>query len=501
MNRKKKLLFNTVCSLIYQVVSLVCGFILPRLILSAYGSNVNGLVSSITHMLGFFTLCECGMGAVVQSSLYKPFAEHDEKEVSMIIRSARKFFNIVAGILIAYIIALIFLYPVVIGDAFSPTFTIFLLLAMSISYFAQYYFGITYKLLLQADQLAYIQYIVNSIVLILNVITSVIFIKIGCSIQIVKLASSVLFLIQPLSMALYVRKHYHIDRHIVYTEEPIKQKWNGLAQHIANVVLSNTDTTVLTVFSTLANVSIYAVYHLVVNGMTQLLNSVSIGIKAFLGNVYYIDDEKRLTKTFSMLEWFMHTVTTLFFGVTLVLIIPFVKVYTVGINDADYIVPSFAVVITLAQTVYCLRLPYSMMIQAAGHYKQTQMSALIEAGLNIVISIIVVFHYGLVGVAVGTFVAMLYRTVYFAVYLSRNILYRHIKYFVKNILVDVISFCVMYSSTRWVQLTEVSFGGWIWMAVIVFLLCLVECIIINVFLYYKNVMQLKDYIVKGKKLR
>jgi len=483
------------------VLSLVCGFILPRLIISAYGSNINGLVSSITHLLGFFTLCECGMGAVVQSSLYKPLAEHDDKEVSKIIRSAQKFFNIVAGILIVYIIALAFLYPVVIRGAFSSAFTILLLLAMSISYFAQYYFGITYKLLLQADQMAYIQYIVNSVVLILNVIANVLLIEIGCSIQIVKLASSVLFLLQPLSMALYVRKHYHIDRHIAYREEPIKQKWNGLAQHIATVVLGNTDTTVLTFFSTLSNVSIYAVYHLVVNGMTQLLQSVSIGIKAFLGNVYYIDDDKRLIKTFSMLEWFMHTVTTLLFGVTLVLIIPFVKVYTIGISDADYVVPFFAVVITLAQTVYCLRLPYNMMIQAAGHYKQTQVSALIEAGLNIVISVIVVFRYGLVGVAIGTFVAMLYRTVYFAVYLSRNILHRHIKYFIKNVLVDVISFCVMYSSTCWVELTKVSIGGWIRMAVVVFVICLVECLIINIVLYNENIVQLKDYIVKMKRTK
>ncbi|NLA84082.1 MAG: sugar isomerase, partial [Clostridiales bacterium] len=55
---------------------------------------------------------------------------------------------------------------------------------------------------------------------------------------------------------------------------------------------------------------------------------------------------------------------------------------------------------------------------AAGHYKQTQMSAIIEMLLNIIISIALVFRWGLVGVAIGTFIAMAYRTCYLALYLS-----------------------------------------------------------------------------------
>lgn len=45
--RKQRLAKNTASSLIYQVTTLICGFIVPRLILSAYGSAVNGVVNSI----------------------------------------------------------------------------------------------------------------------------------------------------------------------------------------------------------------------------------------------------------------------------------------------------------------------------------------------------------------------------------------------------------------------------------------------------------------------
>ena len=72
MTRKMKLMLNSTSSLIYQLITIVCGFVLPRFFLTHYGSEVNGLVSSITQFLGFISLAECGVGAVVQSTLYKP---------------------------------------------------------------------------------------------------------------------------------------------------------------------------------------------------------------------------------------------------------------------------------------------------------------------------------------------------------------------------------------------------------------------------------------------
>ena len=66
--RGKKLALNTVTSLLLQIVSVLSGFILPRLILGAFGTNVNGLVNSISQFLGVITLLDLGVGAVVQSS-------------------------------------------------------------------------------------------------------------------------------------------------------------------------------------------------------------------------------------------------------------------------------------------------------------------------------------------------------------------------------------------------------------------------------------------------
>ena len=82
--RKKKLFLNTIFSLTYQIVTVVCGLILPRLFLQTYGSQTNGLVSSISQFLGIISFVELGIGAVVQSALYKPLADSDSDKINSI---------------------------------------------------------------------------------------------------------------------------------------------------------------------------------------------------------------------------------------------------------------------------------------------------------------------------------------------------------------------------------------------------------------------------------
>ncbi len=494
MNRGKKLAFNSLSSLIYQLITIVCGFILPRMYLTVYGSAVNGLITSITQFLGFISLCELGVGAVVQSALYKPLAQNDTVGVSKIAISSERFFRGIAYILLGYTAVLTVFYPLKTIESFDYGYTVLLILVMSVSTFAQYYFGMTYRLILTADQLGFIHYTVHSITLVLNTLCCILLMQANASIHIVKLVTSMIFLLQPICISVIAKRRYHIDRKIVLTEEPIKQKWNGLTQHIATVVLGNTGTIVLTLMSTLENVSIYGVYHLVVNGVKQVILSLTNGVQAMMGNMLVKNERKELDSTFEFFEWLIHTVVTAVFAITAFLIVPFVSVYTSGVTDVNYIVPVFAYLITLAEATYCLRLPYNIMVLAAGHYKQTQWSAIIEAGINIVISILTVSKWGLVGVAIGTISAMLYRTVYLAWYLRNNIINRKFVHYLRHMAVNVLSVAVFFLIVgllpSFYSLTEQTYLSWIILAVKTGITCMLVVIPINLLCYRRLVVKM-----------
>ena len=488
--RKKRLFYNTVSSLVFQVVTIICGFIIPRLILNTYGSSVNGLLNSIVQFLGIIAFLELGVGAVVQSALYKPLAEKKKDDVSKIISSANKFFRRLAKILLVYVIVLVILYPILAAKEFDYAYTATLIVAISISSFAQYYFGIVNRLLLTADQRGYIQYTAQTIAVIGNTIACYVLIALGCSIQIVKLTTSIIYLIQPFAIYLYVRRHYHIDTKIKYDKEPIPQKWNGIAQHVAAVILDGTDTVVLTLFSTLANVSIYSMYFLVVKGVKQLFLSMTNGITSLIGELWAKQELDELNKTFGWIEWVIHTGTAFVFGVTAVLIVPFVRVYTLGIHDADYIQPLFAALIVAANAGHCLRLPYNIMILAAGHYKQTQSNYIVAAVLNVVVSILAVKAWGLVGVAIGTLIAMGYQTIWMAWYDSKHLIKWPFKNFVKQLLVDIGTVALCAAASPIFSMRTVSYLGWFINAVEVAIIWLVLMIVINLIFYRDKALRL-----------
>lgn len=490
--RNKLLAKNTVASLIAQITTLICGFILPRLFLQHFGSEVNGLVNSIVQFLSVISFLELGVGAVVESSLYKPLAEKDNQQISKVMVSANKFFQRLAQILFIYVLILMLVYPLIANQNLGFLYTATLIAAISISSFAQYYFGIANALLLNADQRGYIQYNAQTVTVVLNTAVCAVMISMNGTIQMVKLATSLIYLARPLALHFYVKRHYQIDWKIKYTEEPIKQKWNGVAQHIAAVVLDGTDTIVLTVFSTLSNVSIYSVYFLVIKGVKALFLSMTNGIQALIGELWAKQELEKLKGFFAWVEWVIHTGTTYVFSCTAALIVPFVQVYTFGINDANYIQPVFAVLLTLANAMHCLRLPYNIMVLAAGHYRQTQKNYIVAAILNILVSILTVKVWGLIGVAIGTLVAMTYQTMWLAVYDSRHFIFWSLKNVTKQFAIDTLSAALIIVFGSQMSLKEPSYINWIFMAVNVAVMALVVVVGMNLVFYKNRVKQLAN---------
>lgn len=485
--RKLLLAKNTAASLIAQITTLICGFILPRLFLQHYGSEVNGLVNSISQFLSVIAFLELGVGAVVQSSLYKPLAEKDNQQISKVMVSANKFFQRLARILLVYVISLMIIYPFIANQNFGFIYTATLIAAISISSFAQYYFGIVNSLLLNADQRGYIQYNAQTVTIILNTIVCAIMISMNGTIQVVKLVTSLIYLARPVILQIYVNNHYAINWKIKYTQEPIKQKWNGVAQHVASVVLDGTDTIVLTVFSTLSNVSIYSVYFLVVKGVKTLFLSITNGIQALIGELWAKQELEQLKNFFGWIEWLIHTGTTYVFSCTAALIVPFIQVYTLGIRDANYIQPTFAILLTLANAMHCLRLPYNIMVLAAGHYKQTQRNYIVAAILNIVVSVLTVKIWGLIGVAIGTLVAMTYQTIWLAIYDSRHFIYWPLKKVIRQFLVDIISSFLIISFGSHIVLKDITYFNWFFMAIKVAIVALFVAFCLNI-LFYRSKM-------------
>lgn len=500
--RSKKALKNIIVSVLLQIITIVCGFIIPKMIIQNFGSSVNGLVTSIVQFLAYITLLESGIGPVVKAALYKPIAEKDEKQIANVLKASEKFFKTLSYIFIVYIIVLCVIYPTVINSEFDIPFTVSLIIIIAISTFSEYFFGITYKLFLHAEQKSYIASTIQIVTTIINTIVIILLIKLKCSIHVVKLASTIIFVFRPILQNLYVKKKYNINLKNADSNYKLEKKWDGLAQHIASVVHENTDVVILTIFSTLPEISVYSVYLLVVNGVKNLVLALSGGIDASFGDMIAKNEKEILNKSFKTYELFYYTIITIFFTCTMILIVPFVEVYTSGISDVNYSRPLFAFFIVLAEFVFCIRVPYNSITLAAGHFKETKNGAWVEAGINIIVSCILVIKFGIIGVAIGTLIAMLIRTVEFLIYASKNILQRDVKECIKMILIIAFQIILIYiiKIIFFEKFAINTYIDWIIYAIIICTIVSIIVIITNMLIYkedFKNsVNQLTDMIKK-----
>lgn len=448
---------STIWSVIKYVALILYGLILPREILLACGSEMNGVLRSVSQFLSYTILFEFGICAVIPAALYRPLAEGNFRQISAVLSSGSRVFHKIAGACVVYTLLLALLFPRLSGVSDSLP----LILVIGFGTLVRYAIGLPEEILVIADQKGYIVYRLQTAAIAISLVLQIMLLRSGKSLAIVQLAGTMISILQILTVWLYVRTHYSIDPKIRWTEEPIPQKWNGIAQHVAFFVLENTDIILLTIFTTFREVSVYSVYFMVISGIRRIFMAVSHSIQPKLGELKAKGDHHELNRFFGSFERWTHLAVAVSFGLMGLLLVPFVEAYTGGITDANYTRPVFAILLTVAYGIQSIRDVYDKLILASGHFRQTQKNYIIAAALNLGISAIAVPFWGLEGVASGTLVAMIYQLVYMAWYDTKVLLKRPIQVFLQNLLLDGTIIATLILLAQWIRLPAAEGFRWI----------------------------------------
>lgn len=502
MMRTKKTIKNTIFSLFEDFIAIICSFILPQLILLKFGSIYNGLTTSITQFLSFAVLLRSGIGGATRAALYKPLAEHNKHDVDAIINATDKYMKKIGIILLFCILVTAVFFPFVSHTNFSWLFVFSLFIIIGISSFAESFFGITYLILLQADQKLYISSIIKIISYIFNIVIASILILSGFSIHIVKLGSAIAFVFYPICLNLYVRKKYKIDKKVEPNYNAISQRWDAFWHQIAFFVNNNTDVVVLTLFTNMLEVSVYSVYHLVTGALNRFITAFTNGVYAGFGNMIAKKENSKLLENLSIIELVFYSISSIIFSCAIILIFQFVNIYTKGVNDVNYIRHLFAYILLLSQFYSCIKLPYQSIVDAAGAFKQTKKYAIWEVIINIFISVILVIKLGLIGVAIGTLVGSLYKTIMFLKFISKNIIIRPEIIGYKKIMLYTISMVLVFLIINSLNLTfKISYISFLINGIIVFVISTIIVFLINIIFYnndFKLLLHKIKYAMKGR---
>lgn len=497
MNKARRLVvLNIVTSFVYKIVIIAYGFIIPKLIISHYGSEAFGWLKSIIQFLSFVHVCDFGIGAVIKANLYKPLYNNDNIKISKIVKASSQFFQRIGIIFLIYTFVLIFVYPLFHSNVFSFSDTAMMISIVSIGTFSQYFFGISNQLLLEADQKGYVNNIIGIISTLIVTVFCVILIDKDFSLLVIRIAYAAVFSIRPLCLFLYTKYFYNLrlDEIILY-EEPIKQKWHGFSFHIANLVQNNACIILLTVFSVIENVSIYSVYHLVTNGLSVVASLFISSITPIFGRINAAGNRNILREHFDRFEWFMHFMVCCLFSTCSVAIVPFVRIYTRGITDVDYIRWDFGILLVIATAIFCFCQLYLLLIYVDGRFKETEKYILLVPIINVVLSMVFVVKYGLIGVVIGMLISLLYKLIFLLFYLSSHIIYKKINDYLKIFFMDTIIVCSVVGSSCFIVINDVSYTKWFVSMLSIGGIAVITSILVSIVLFKET---LKWFVVEMK---
>ena len=496
--RSKKTIINTICGLIEELVVIIASFIIPRLILSKFGSTYNGLANSITQFLSYAVLLRAGIGSATRAALYKPIANNDKDEMNSVVKATDIYMKKIGLILLVTIIIFSLIYPLFVRDEFDYIFSLVLFIIIGIGAFIESFFGITYLIVLQADQKNYIASIFRIISYALELVVSYVLIVCTNSIHIIKLGSALAICVYPIGINLYVKKKYKIDKNVKPNNKAIAQRWDAFWHQVAAFINNNTDVMVLTIFTNMLEVSVYSVYNLVISGIKRTIASFTSGFEYAFGNMIAKNETKNLEEGFSLVEMIMFNLSTFIFSGAILLILQFVQIYTYGVTDVDYSRPMFAYLLLAAQFLYAIRLPYQFIVNADGKFAETKKYAIFEAIINIALSVVLVIKFGLIGVAIGTLIALLYKTTTFSNYVSRNIIIRSRLVTLKKCLISIVEFLIIFAIMNFIKLPiELNYLNWIFNGIITALVSGV-IVFIGIIIFYRN--DFNNFIIKIKNL-
>lgn len=485
MDRTAKFIKNTLATGIMQIVAMISGFIIPKIMLMFYGSEINGIVTSITQLISYLTLLEAGLSGATVFSLYKPIAVHDTYGINRILTAAKNLYYKTGHIFSCMVVLCAALYPFFVHSTtldFKQLFFLFLILG--INGVLEFYTLAKYRALLTADQKTWVISLATMVQIVLNIIIIASLAYTGFSIVIVRGAATTAIFIRTYLLWKYCRDHYDfLDFTVPPNNEAMNQRWDALYLQILGAIHQGAPILIATFLLSLLDVSIYAIFNLVILGLNSLLGIFMTGLTSGFGDLIARGEKEPFKKAFGEFE-FIYTITiTIIYSTMFFVFQPFISLYTRG-SDISYYYPFFAFLMAWNGFAYNIKNPFGMLVISAGKFKETRLPTTIQGAIELIGGIVLALAWGLNGIILGSILSNVYRDIEFLFFAPRHLTHMPVGHTVKLWTVNTIFIVLASLGSIFFPLPEVgNYLRWIIFSAFICIFCAIAAVSINALLF------------------
>lgn len=408
MSRIENTSKNFIFSLLATFVTSITSFVSRTVFIHVIGVTYLGANSLFSNILSMLSLTELGLGSAIGFSLYAPLAKGDTSTIKSLMRFYKKAYRVIALVIAVLGMALLPFLDYLIKEPGDIQHISFIYIVFLYNTIVSYLF--TYKTtLVIADQKGYL---ITNISTVINVVTVVIQ-------TVILFAFKNYFVYLIVGAVLGTVQWYFINRHIYSLYPYLKDKdilplgeteRKTIATNVKAMVfhkfgelcINQTDNIIISSFISIAAVGIYNNYYMIIGIINRFAQSIFSAATASLGNLIATEDNSKRYETFKHYNFLGFWV----FGWTgiclYVLLTPFVQLWL----GNDFIIDNLTLgLVMINYYLVGMRVTIGNVKMAAGLYAQDQWAPIVQAIINLLVSIVGAIHLGLAGVFLGTVVS------------------------------------------------------------------------------------------------
>ena len=418
--RVHRSVMNIKVGMLFYVLSLFLAFFSRKIFLDCLGTEFIGLTGMLMNIMSFLSVAELGIGTSIVYFLYKPLQEDNHEKINEVMSMLAFLYRCIGGIIGigGFIVSLFF--PWWFGNLSTGLFLVYFafysFLATSI---AGYIFN--YKqLLVGANQK---QYLVNAYFQTIGIVQSIVQILLAWyyrNLYLWVVVGLVFTIIGIIVFNIRIRQMYpwlHVSlkegqRNLKKYPEVLRKTRQIFVQKIKDFILYRSDEILVGAFVSVVQVAYYGNYTIITSKLNFLVNILSDGMGAGVGNLIAEGNEKNTMKVF----WELTAVRFFITGIIVFGLLLFIQPFIVCWFGEQYRLSDLIVYLLIFNIfIFLSRGVVETYISACGLYSDVW-ATWTELALNLTVTLCLAPVYGIVGILWGKIISVFFIATFWKPY-------------------------------------------------------------------------------------
>lgn len=411
IERTKNASRNIIFGVILKVYQILVPFLMRTAMIYLMGVQYLGLNSLFTSILQVLNLAELGVGSAMVYSMYKPIATDDYVSISALMKLYRTYYRVIGGIIAVVGISIAPFVPKLISGDVPAGISIYALYFLNLGATVLSYWLFAYKnSIFMAYQRNDVPSKVTMVTSSIQYTTQILVLWIFHNYYFYVLIALFTQVLNNIIVAYYANKIYPMFRAVGDVEKSEKNEINRRIKDlfyikIGSVVVDSADTIVISAFLGLTVLAVYQNYFYIMNSVYSIITIIMASITAGVGNSLLTEKLEKNYNDFKTLTFLISFCLCFCCNCFIGLYQPFMKMWVGEDLMLDY---PFVIMICIYFYVRLIASIWNVPKDAAGLWHTDRFRALIAAGVNLLLNLLLVKHIGLYGILISTIVSVLF---------------------------------------------------------------------------------------------